>query len=60
MTVVMSNMSSDGAEASRDMRESQRALELRKYVPRAVIWVEHPLPRCSWLMYETPQQVLYS
>jgi hypothetical protein len=53
MTVVMSNMSSDGAKASRDMRESQRALELRKYVPRLVIRFEHPFPRCSWLMYGT-------
>jgi hypothetical protein len=52
MTVVISNMNSDGAEASRDMRESQRALELRKYDPRPVI----PLPRCSWLMYGTPRR----
>ena len=42
MTVVMSNMASDGAEAKRDMKESQRALELRKYVLFPIIRVEPP------------------
>jgi hypothetical protein len=29
----MKNITSEGADNSRDMRESQRALELRKYAP---------------------------
>jgi hypothetical protein len=45
-STMMSSISPDGAETGRDMRESQRALELRKYVlnPRRPDRASHTLP----------------